>query len=124
MEHHALLSESPAALAQRMTQALEENRTDEAEIILNEIAEFMNLPPDDEDTQAFRIMLTIQRGRPMDALVALNNLGDQRLPELRALCLQRIGDPLWEGVANSVLQDTSNEQVRLAMRQLLGQDVD
>jgi type III secretion protein HrpB1 len=122
MEMNESDTDTSVALAHEMVHALHSDRLDEAEQKLNELLESCDLPPTDADLLVFHVAIAIQRGRVHDALCELNNLDEEDLrPELRAICLYLVGDPLWHGVASTVAETTGDEHVRLAMRQLLGQ---
>jgi hypothetical protein len=61
----------------------------------------------------------LDRGQYLDALYCVNSPEGEDFPELKAVCLYLLDDPLWEGIASS-LEDSDNPHVSLAMRQLLG----
>ena len=113
-------AEQKVALAYAMRGALQDDRLDDAEVLLRQLSDSCGLPPEDPALLAFYVTIAIQRGRVRDALLALNNMDEQTCPELRAVCMYITGDPLWHGIATSVEETTQDDKVRLAMRQLLG----
>jgi hypothetical protein len=106
-----------ATQAREVAHAIRQGRLDDAEAAL---AELHALDPATEDLLVFPVMIAIQRGRVRDALRHIYTLDDDRCPELKALCLNLIGDPLWEGQARALLDTSPHAHVRLAMQQLLG----
>ena len=65
-------------------------------------------------------IIAIQRGQLLDVYRDLADKGEDHCPELQALCLHRMGDPTWEGLARKVEADSSAApHVRHAMRLLL-----
>ncbi len=107
-----------AAQAREVAHAIRQGRLDDAEARLEEMHA---MDPATEDLLVFPIMIAIQRGRVRDALRHLYTLDDDRCPELKALCLHLVGDPLWEGEARALVDSSPHAYVRRAMRQLLGQ---
>ena len=61
----------------------------------------------------------LNRGEYLDALYCVNSPEGEAFPELKAVCLYLLDDPLWEGIATS-LEDSDDPHVSTAMRQLLG----
>ena len=102
-------------LAAAMVETLRDGRIDEAETLYHQLCE-MN--PVAREMLVFPVMIAIQRGQAMDALRFIGTLPPDRCPELRALCLQVLGDPTWYGEA-MVLLDSPDAGVRKAMQQLL-----
>ncbi|MDB5786992.1 MAG: bacterial type secretion family protein [Caballeronia mineralivorans] len=107
------------ALAREVVARIKTGELDEAEALL---ALLHGVCPASRDVLAFPVMIAIQRGRPRDAWQLVNGLPDNRCPELKALCLRVLGDPLWHGYAVAH-EDSPDPYVRTAMRQLLGQPV-
>jgi type III secretion protein HrpB1 len=68
-------------------------------------------------------MLALAQGRAQEALQNLTCSGSAP-NELRAICLQAIGDPTWEGLARSLVETSDSPFVRNAMRALLGQEAE
>ena len=91
------------------------NRLDEAEVMLEELN---TLDPDTEEHLIFPVLIAIQRGFITEALQYLNGLGEDAHPELKALCLNILGDPTWHYHANTALQ-SEDSYVREAMEELL-----
>ncbi|MDR5759465.1 HrpB1 family type III secretion system apparatus protein [Caballeronia sp. LZ035] len=105
-----------SALARAVADHIREGRIDEAELMLVRLHECC---PASRDVLAFPVLIALQRGRTHDAWQLVNGLPDEQCPELKALCLRMLGDPLWHGYA-SAHADSPNPTVRRAMRQLLG----
>lgn len=104
--------------AREVADAIRQGRLDEAEARLEELHE---MEPASRDLLVFPVMIAIQRGRVRDVLREIYALDDDRCPELKALCLNLVGDPLWEGEARALAECSPHPHVRRAMQQLLGQ---
>jgi type III secretion protein HrpB1 len=107
-------------LARAVADLIRAGRIDEAETTLARLHECC---PASRDVLAFPVMIALQRGRAHDAWQLVNGLPDDQAPELKALCLRMLGDPLWHGYA-SAHADSPDPTVRRAMRQLLGQETE
>ena len=105
-----------AVLAPLMVEALKDDRIDEAEAIYETICASM---PEAEDLLVFPVMFAIQRGQVFEALQIINDLPEDRCPELKAICLNLIEDPTWHAVALAQ-ENNPDPYVRKAMRELLG----
>jgi type III secretion protein HrpB1 len=116
--HQQDRDDDATALARAVVAHIHAGRLDEAEAALAQLHERL---PASREVLAFPVMIALQRGRPHDAWQLVNHLPDDRAPELKALCLRMLGDPLWQGYA-SAHADSDDPHVRRAMRQLLGQD--
>ncbi|CAM4122811.1 HrpB1 family type III secretion system apparatus protein [Paracidovorax anthurii] len=115
MDESQLPNDPAAALAVRIVDALRDDRLDEAEQLLEE----MNaLSPETEEYLIFPVLIAIQRGYITEALQYLNSLGEDTAPELKALCLNILGDPTWHYHAQQCLE-SDDSFVRKAMRELL-----
>jgi hypothetical protein len=108
-------SNAIVTLASDLIEALRDARLDEAEQLLDELN---RLAPDTEEFLVFPVLIAIQRGFITEALQYLNSLGEDTAPELRALCLNILGDPTWHSHAQRCL-DSDDAYVRKAMRELL-----
>lgn len=104
------------ALARAMVRTLRDGDIDQAEELLKELYE---LHPPSEELLVFPALIAIQRGQTQEALQFIHLLPEGRCPELKALCLNILGDPSWHGCAQA-LEDDADPYVRKAMRQLLG----
>lgn len=103
-------------LATDLVEAIRDDRLDEAETLLEELNA---RSPETQEYLIFPVLIAIQRGYIKEALQYLNeNLEEDAAPELKALCLNILGDPTWHMHANRGLE-SEDEHVRLAMRQLL-----
>ncbi|HET7865179.1 MAG TPA: HrpB1 family type III secretion system apparatus protein [Burkholderiaceae bacterium] len=111
------MSHAKPALALEVADAIRQGRLDDAEALLDELHA---LDPATRDLLVFPVVIAIQRGRVRDALQHLYTLDEDRCPELKALCLNLLGDPLWEGEARALLDHSPHPHVRRAMQQLLG----
>jgi type III secretion protein HrpB1 len=117
---HATMEQEPienqiAALATALVEAIRDDRLDEAETLLEELNE---KSPETTDYLIFPVLIAIQRGYITEALQYLNTLGEDAAPELKALCLNILGDPTWHYHAHRGL-DSEDAHVRKAMRELL-----
>jgi hypothetical protein len=115
MEDPNALATSIATVATALVEAIRDNRLDEAEVMLEELN---TLDPDTEEHLIFPVLIAIQRGYITEALQYLNGLGEDAHPELKALCLNILGDPTWHYHANTALQ-SEDSYVREAMEELL-----
>ena len=115
MNAEAVHADPAAALAIKLVDAITDNRLDEAETLLEELNA---MQPDTEEYLVFPVLIAIQRGFIREALQYLNTLGEDTAPELKALCLNIIGDPTWNYHARDCLE-SDDPHVRKAMRQLL-----
>jgi type III secretion protein HrpB1 len=106
-----------AALAREVADAIRQGRLDEAQARLEALHA---MDPATQDLLVFPTMIAIRRGRVREALQHIYTLDDDRCPELKALCLNLVGDPLWEGEARALMDTSPHPHVRRAMRQLLG----
>jgi predicted Zn-dependent protease len=112
------VNEEVAAQTREVADAIRQGRLDEAEAALEALyARY----PATEELLVFPIMIAIQRGMVREALQHIYTLGDDRCPELKALCLNLVGDPVWEGEARALVDNSPHPHVRRAMQQLLGQ---
>lgn len=116
-EAATLETEDPVvALATALVEAIRDDRLDEAETMLEELNA---MSPETEEYLIFPVLIAIQRGYIKEALQYLNeHLEEDAAPELKALCLNILGDPTWHLHAQRGLE-SEDEHVRLAMRQLL-----
>jgi len=115
MNTESVHADPAAALAIKLVDAITDNRLDEAETLLEELN---TLQPDTEEYLVFPVLIAIQRGFIKEALQYLNTLGENTAPELRALCLNILGDPSWNYHALDCLE-SEDPSVRKAMRELL-----
>jgi len=104
-------------LTRALVEKLRDDHLDEADALYQQMCE---THPAAHDMVVFPVLIAIQRGRSLDALLHINGLQAQRCPELRALCLQMLGDPSWHGEASALL-DSPDPAIRKAMQQLLRQ---
>jgi len=110
------------SMARAVADAIRENRIDEAESLLNQLCAVYPAPG---DFTVFGVVIAIQRGRPREALWALEALPGDAYPELKALCLHVLDEPTWEGRAREIEDsDSADPVVRRAMRQLLDRPVE
>jgi type III secretion protein HrpB1 len=115
---HTSPCDDATALARGVVAHICAGRLDDAESALAQLHERL---PASRDVLAFPVMIALQRGRPHDAWQLVNHLPDEQCPDLKALCLRMLGDPLWHGIAMAHA-DSSDPHIRRAMRQLLGHD--
>jgi predicted Zn-dependent protease len=114
------VDEVKKALVAEMVKALYESRLDDAQYELNEVIKLTQRGPEDPSILVFRTLIAIQRGQPTEALCYLNNLEGVDCEDLRALCMHCCGDPLWEGIAANLAENSPKPHVREAMNRLRG----
>jgi predicted Zn-dependent protease len=108
-----------AELATALVEAIRDDRLDEAETMLEELNA---RSPETQEYLIFPVLIAIQRGYIKEALQYLNeHLEEDAAPELKALCLNILGDPTWHYHARQGL-DSEDAHVRKAMRELLQMD--
>jgi type III secretion protein HrpB1 len=107
-------------LVRPMVAALRDGRLDEAEAMLDQISVVYPTP---DDLVVFAVLIAIQRGQCREALCHLEALPGDAHPELKAFCLYLLGEPCWEGMAQT-LEDSPDQSVRLAMKALLGRSLE
>ncbi|UIF88626.1 hypothetical protein KAF44_24350 (plasmid) [Cupriavidus necator] len=105
-------------LAEHLVTKIREGSVDEAEELYKNLCEIYEPA---KDLLVFPVVIAIQRGHALDALRYLNGLPEERCPELKALCLNLLNDPIWHSYAESKA-DSADPFVRNAMRRLLGRD--
>jgi len=110
----------PRKLVRPMVEAVREGRLDEAQAMLDQISAVYPTP---EDLVVFAVLIAIQRGQCREALCHLESLPGDPHPELKAFCLYLLGEPCWEGMAQT-LEDSPDQSVRLAMKALLGRSLE
>jgi type III secretion protein HrpB1 len=115
MESNDIQTTDPKALASALTQALKNNRVGEAERLYDALQAHLT----QDDLLTFRVLILIQRGRVLDALREINELPEDRCPELKVICLKILKDPTWASLAES-LEASPKPGVRKAMRQVQG----
>ncbi len=111
--------EHKAEIASAMLHALGDDELDRAQQLLEELQELNGLPEDHPDILVFRVIIAIQRGQALDALQHLNQLGEEHSPELRALCMFFIEDPVWQGLATELAENSPSPDVQRSMAALL-----
>ena len=108
-----------AALATELVEVIRDDRLDEAETLLEELNA---RSPETQEYLIFPVLIAIQRGYIKEALQYLNeHLEEDAAPELKALCLNILGDPTWHYHAQQGLE-SEDAHVRKAMRELLEMD--
>jgi hypothetical protein len=107
-----------AETASAIMRALREDELDVASCELESLRSLVGRSSDDADILLFRVVIAIQRGQAREALLYLNDLGEDCHPALRVLCLYSLQDPYWEGLARE-LADSSQSDVAAAMVEML-----
>jgi type III secretion protein HrpB1 len=115
-----LQSDDIGELGKALVEAITDARLDEAELILERLNE---VDPSTEEYLIFPVIIAIQRGFIAEALQYLNSLGEDKAPELKAVCLYILGDPLWHSQAQEALQ-SDDPHTRQAMRELMQLDTE
>jgi hypothetical protein len=115
-----LYDEQKTELTCDLLHALGDNELDRADMLLEEIRDMNGLTDHHPDILLFHVLISIQRGQAMDALHYLNQLGeDEYPPHLRVLCLFFIQDPVWQGLATDLAENSPDPEVRESMANLL-----
>lgn len=118
--HADVASEQKTELASALLHALGDDELDRADMLLDELRELNGLTDHHPDILLFHVLISIQRGQAMDALHYLNQLGEGNYPpHLRVLCLFFIQDPVWQGLAADLAENSPDPEVRLSMANLL-----
>ncbi|MDN7598673.1 HrpB1 family type III secretion system apparatus protein [Burkholderia gladioli] len=105
----------PSTIHDAWQAARQQGREAEAEALLQQLhAE----APASRESLTLRLSACIERGDYLDALHLASSAEGERFPELKALALYFLDDPLWRGIAQ-VLADDANPHVATAMRKLL-----
>lgn len=113
-------SEHKTELASALLHALGDDELDRADMLLEELRDANGFTDHHPDILLFHVLISIQRGQAMDALHYLNQLGEgQYPPHLRVLCLFFIQDPVWQGLAADLAENSPDPEVRLSMSNLL-----
>ena len=102
-------------LGRALIDSIMQDRFDEAESLLERLCA---AHPDARSLLIFPVAIALRRGRPQDALHLVNGLHENERPDLKALCLHALGDPLWHGYALEH-QDSDDPDIRKTMRGLL-----
>ena len=107
-------------LVSQFSFAVDEGCLDDADKLLQELAE--------HDAQyaaqpCFSTMLMVARGNATGALQALQD-GGVAVDGLRAICLRALGDPTWQGLAESIIENSDDSAELEAMCSLLGREPD
>ncbi|WP_193102692.1 HrpB1 family type III secretion system apparatus protein [Burkholderia sp. Z1] len=105
-----------AQLGRAVIDSIMGDRFDEAEGLLERLCVAR---PAARSLLIFPVAIAIRRGRPQDALHLVNGLHEDERPDLKALCLHALGDPLWHSYAVEH-QDSPDPDTRKVMRGLLG----
>jgi Bacterial type III secretion protein (HrpB1_HrpK) len=103
-----------------MMHAIGDERLDEAQTHLDHLVELTGLSADHPDLLLFRVIIQIQRGQGLDALRYLNNFDEQYCPDICALCLYFLQDPMWERLATRLADNDPRQHVRNSMALLIG----
>lgn len=107
-----------AMLSEHFAAALRDQRLGDAQKILEELAEH------DAETAAqpvFATALALARNDAIGALQALQDRG-AAVDGLRAVCLHVLEDPTWQGIAESIVENSEDPVAREAMCRLLGRE--
>jgi type III secretion protein HrpB1 len=109
-----------AHVTQSVIECISRDRLDEASHL---VAQMHDAHPSTRDSLVLPVMIALKGGRLHDAWQLVNGLPDERHPELKALCLQLLGDPTWRGYAEAH-ENSDDLYVRAVMRALLGKPDD
>jgi type III secretion protein HrpB1 len=106
-------------LKRQLQKSLREFEFADAENAYSELTGQWGLDPDSDEMLPSRVMIGIFDNRLLEMLQMLNGLGEDRAPDLKAICLQMLGDPLVEGIAERVEETSEDPDIRRSMRSLL-----
>ncbi|HEV3106622.1 MAG TPA: HrpB1 family type III secretion system apparatus protein [Trinickia sp.] len=107
--------QNSAEIYDELHSALREGRTADADALTQLLHESA---PASRESLTLKVAAFIESGQYLDALHCANSLEGESFPELKAISLYFLKDPLWEGIATS-LEDDDHPCVRNAMRTLL-----
>jgi len=105
-----------AQLGRALIDSIMGDRLGDAEVMLERLC---SAHPAAKSLLIFPVAIAIRQGRPQDALHLVNGLREDERPDLKALCLHALGDPLWHSYAVEH-QDSPDPDIRKVMRGLLG----
>ncbi|PCE21990.1 hypothetical protein BWP39_20170 [Paraburkholderia acidicola] len=105
-----------ARLGRAVVDAILADQLDEAESLLQQLHE---VHPASRDMPIFRVLMALQRKDVRGAWQVVNGLPEDQNPELKALCLYLLNDPMWHSYATA-LEDSPDPHIRKAMLALLG----
>jgi hypothetical protein len=114
------LSDSTFDITERFRLAVREKRLSDAHQLLEALAES---DPKVAAQPIFSTMLALASDDAIGALQALQD-GDATVDVLRAICLHALGDPTWQGIAESVIENSGDPVEQKAMCELLGREPD
>jgi len=120
MQELELTRENGNEMAANMLTALGDNNLDEAEIWLERLRELNKISVDHPDILMFRALIAIQRGHATDALCYMNSLPEEIAPDVKVLCMYFAQDPMWEGLATELAENSPVEHIRESMSLLIG----
>jgi hypothetical protein len=103
-----------------MLHALGDEQLDHAQAQLDQLIEVTGLSADHPDILLFSVIIQIQRGQGLDALRYLTGLDENYCPDVRALCMYFLQDPLWESLATELADNDPRAHVRESMALLIG----
>jgi len=106
-------------MAASLLAAIGDNRLDEAETLLERLRELNKISLDHPDILLFRTLIAIQRGQAIDALCYMNSLPDDIAPEVKVVCMYFAKDPMWEGLAADLAENSPHAHVRESMTAFL-----
>lgn len=107
--------ESIPDLLDRLALALQKQSLHEATDLLDTLHK---RNPELKEMRVFPVLIEIQRGNVFGALQILNEGDENADPELRAICLRLLNDPMWHSYAMKAME-TGDESVCQGMRTLL-----
>lgn len=108
-----------SGLKRELRDAARNFRFSAAEVIYEELTQECGVDPDSDDMLAPRVMIGLRNDRLLEMMQMLNGLGEDRALNLKAICLQMLGDPSWDGMAQHVEETTDDPRIRRSMQSLL-----
>ena len=74
--------------------------------------------------QVYPLIIAMQRNQVIDAYRKLREVGDDYHPELQAICLHYMDDPIWEGLAETTAAHSTDPEIQKSMQTLLGRSAE
>jgi hypothetical protein len=107
----------PVVLVKKVAALIRDGELDEAERLLDELVPLVDDP---DEYLIFPILIAIQRGQVAEAYRFLCTFDESKVIELKALCLNIMGDVSWHGLAREAAEGDADPWKRRAMKELLG----
>jgi len=113
------IRENGRAIGAALQGALDADDCEKAQLLLEELCELHQLSPVHPDVLMVKAMISIRGGRATDALCDINSLPDDVAPEVKVFCMYFAHDPMWEGLARELSENSPDEEIRQSMTELI-----